>query len=98
MNWIPQLLAISNGDLTTPEVAQHARYLWKNTVSDPYLLDDGSSFSNIEVLIRHLHVGREYLTSLMDVADANNEYYLEVRGHVLSLNTNSDYQKFRPRV
>ena len=90
MNWIPQLLAISDGDLTTPEVAKHA-------LSDPYFVDDGTSFSNLERLIRHLHVGREYMTALMDLADADGQKEFEVNGYTVRLNSNSGYQKFRPK-
>ena len=41
MNWIPQLLAISDGDLTTPQAAKHAQYVWKHTLSEPCFVDDG---------------------------------------------------------
>lgn len=97
MNWIPQLLAISDGDLTTPEVAKHAQYLWKHTLSDPYFVDDGTSFSNLEHLIRYIHVGREYMTALMDLADADGQKEFEVNGYTVRLNSNSGYQKFRPK-
>ncbi|MCS9992745.1 hypothetical protein EFL69_06580 [Weissella confusa] len=79
MNWIPQLLAISNGDLTTPEVAQHARNLWKNTLSDPYIVDKDISFSSIELLVRHLHVGRETVADLMAQADAKKRNSLNLK-------------------
>lgn len=98
MNLIPQLLAISNGDLTTEDVKEHAQMLWANSISDPYIVDNEVVFKNIDSLITYLEIGKEHAMTLMNAADEVNRPWFVVNGHTVMLNTKMGQSHFRKNL
>lgn len=95
MNWIPELLAIANGDLTDERVLQRGRLLWENADKGTYIVDDTKCLNSVEELARYLHIGNVKLLELFDEADALQKKSFQYQAHIVKLNRKSDRKSFR---
>ena len=94
MNWIPQLMAAGQGDLSNPAAKELGHALWQKSAQGHYIVDYVKYFSNLVELSEFLEIKQVQLRSAMLKADQYRRQQFTMDNHIIRFNNNEGYQSF----
>lgn len=94
MNWIPDIMAAGQGDLSSEGAKVRGQELWNNATKGKYIVDQTKYFTSLVSLSQYLRTSKFRVSNTMRRADENNEHKITINQHSIRLNTSNGHRHF----